>query len=217
VTDVPVPGELLASNTLWYVSRASGTVSLLLLTASVLMGILTWSRWQAVGWPRFLTAGLHRNISLLAITFVCLHAIANVADSYVSIDVADAIVPFDSAYRPLWLGLGAVAFDLLIALTITSLLQRRLGWRRWRAAHWLAYACWPVALVHSLGTGTDPRTSWFSAVALVCGGAVTAVVLVRIAQARSGAVRLRIALGAAGVGLTALIATWPALGPLHAG
>ena len=69
--------------------------------------------------------------------------------------LVDVVVPFVGAYRPFWLGLGALALDLLAALIVTSLLRARIGLRAWRAVHWVAYACWPVALVHGLGTGSD--------------------------------------------------------------
>jgi DMSO/TMAO reductase YedYZ heme-binding membrane subunit len=179
------PAPVLASTALWDVSRASGTVSLFLLTGTLLLGILTWSRWRTEGWPRFLTAGLHRNVSLLAVAFVSLHVLVNVVASYVPIHLADAFVPFVSAYRPFWLGLGAVALDLVIALVATSLLRRRLGRRAWRAVHWLAYACWPVALVHALGTGTDLRAGWFVVVVVGCAGAATVAVLVRVTRSGS--------------------------------
>jgi DMSO/TMAO reductase YedYZ heme-binding membrane subunit len=208
---------VLAAGSLWYVARASGTVSLLLLTASVLLGILSWSRWRTDSWPRFVTAGLHRNLSLLALAFVGLHVVVNVADDYVPIALADAVVPFGSGYRPPWLGFGAIAFDLLLLLTATSLLRRQLGWRSWRAVHWLAYACWPVALVHALGTGTDPRSGWFETVALVCTGSVLTVALIRIARARSAPRALRLALAAGGIAATVTVTTWAALGPLRPG
>ena len=101
---------------------------------------------------------LHRNLSLLAIVFLAVHIATSVLDLFAG-DLLDRRGdPSGGGYRPVWLGLGAVAFDLLIALAITSLLRVRLGLRTWRAIHWLAYACWPVALVHGLGTGSDVRS-----------------------------------------------------------
>ena len=110
-------------------------------------------------------------------------------------------------YRPLWLGLGAVAFDLLSALVVTSLLRARIGYRAWRAVHWLAYASWPFALVHGLGTGSDSRFGWLVLITIVCAGAVGAALAARLlrspgplplrGRSRSGGSRLR----AAGHGL----------------
>ena len=142
---------------LWYLTRGTGLVSLVLLTASVLLGILQVSRWSSPRWPRFVTAGLHKNVSLLVTAFLGVHIATAVIDGYVPIRWMDAIVPFTSAYRPLWLGLGAVAVDLLIAIIVTSLLRERIGYRAWRAVHWCTYACWPIALSHGMGIGTDTR------------------------------------------------------------
>jgi hypothetical protein len=111
--------------------------------------------------------------------------ITTVADGYAPISLLNAVVPFTSPYRPLWLGLGAVAVDLLLALTITSLLRARIGYGRWRALHWLAYASWPVALVHGLGTGTDARVAWMQIVTVSCVALVVAAILWRVATSRA--------------------------------
>lgn len=145
---------------LWYLTRGTGVVTLLLLTTSVVLGILQVTRWSSARWPRFVTAGLHKNVSLLVVVFLAVHIATAVIDPFAPIRWLDAIVPFGSAYRPLWLGFGAIGCDLLIALIVTSLLRVRMGYPRWRAVHWLSYACWPVALVHGLGTGSDTRHPW---------------------------------------------------------
>ena len=149
-------GRLLMT-ALWYATRGTGVVALLLLTATVVLGIAATARFATPRWPRLMTAGLHRHLSLLVVAFVAVHVATAVLDPFAPIGWAAAVVPFGASYRPLWLGLGAVAFDLLIAVVVTSLLRVRLGYRTWRAVHWLAYASWPVALWHGLGTGTDSR------------------------------------------------------------
>ena len=156
-------GRGMSGSALWYLVRGEGIVSLTLLTVTMLLGIGTWTRWASARWPRRFGNGLHRNVALLGLSFVALHAVTAVADGFVPLRLLDIVVPFEASYRPLWVGLGALAFDLLLALAITSLLQRRLGWRRWRATHWAAYACWPVAVVHGLRTGTDAGSPLFSA------------------------------------------------------
>ena len=163
-----------APKALWYLTRASGIVSLLLLTAAVLLGITTTTRWASAHWPRFVIEGLHKNVSLLATVFLGVHIASAVVDGYVPIRWLDVLVPFGSAYRALWLGLGAVAFDFLVAVVVTSILRVHVGHRVWRAVHWLAYACWPVAVLHGLGTGSDAGQSWMllidaGAAALVAG------------------------------------------------
>ena len=173
---------------LWYATRATGLVTLLLLTASMLLGIITAGRFASEKWPRFLTVGLHRNITLLVLVFLTLHVGTTVVDTYTSIPATAAVVPFASSYKAPWLGLGAVAVDLLLAIMVTSLLRSRLGFRAWRRIHWLAYACWPVALAHGLGTGTDRKTIWVFAATLGCAAVIAVATTWRIViAARTGA------------------------------
>jgi len=205
-----------SSHALWFATRGFGVVSLLLLTAIIVLGVAGVTRWRSTRWPRFVVAGLHRNLTLLALVFIALHVITTVADGYAPISFLSAVVPFTSAYRPVWLGLGAVALDLLLALTITSLLRARLGYRRWRAVHWLAYASWPVALVHGLGTGTDARIAWMQILSVVCVSAVVAAVLWRIASQRSTSPQRGFATVAVLV-LPLLITGWYLSGPARRG
>ena len=159
---------------LWYATRATGLVTLLLLTGSVMLGVLTAGRFASDRWPRFLTVGLHRNLSLLAVAFLALHVGTTVVDTYTSIPLIAAFIPFSSSYKTIWLSLGAVACDLLLALVITSLVRNRLGHRTWRAIHWISYACWPVALAHGLGIGTDRNATWVLVLTVACAAAVLA-------------------------------------------
>jgi methionine sulfoxide reductase heme-binding subunit len=165
---------------LWYATRAAGLVALLLLTVSMLLGVLTAGRFSSPRWPRFLTVGLHRNLSLLVLAFLALHIGTTVLDSYTSIQLSAAFIPFVSSYKRGWLGLGAVALDLLIALAATSLTRIRLGHRAWRLVHWSAYACWPVAVAHGVGAGTDERTAWAAGMTIVCVAAVAGAVAWRL-------------------------------------
>lgn len=146
------------STALWYASRATGVVCLVLLTVVVLLGILVNRQGRLPGLPRFAVTGLHRSISLLAVAFLAIHVISAVADSFVTIQLIAAVVPFTSSYLPFQIGLGAVAVDLIAALIITSLLRARLGRRLWRGVHWLAYAAYPVAVVHSVASAKDLRS-----------------------------------------------------------
>src|SRR6195256_3003916 len=108
---------------LWYTTRGAGTVSLLLFTAVVVLGVLSTLRYESPSWPRFLTTGLHRNISLTAVVFLALHIVTAVVDPFTHLGWLAAVVPFSSYYRTFWLGLGVIAFDLLLAITITSLVR----------------------------------------------------------------------------------------------
>ena len=200
--------------TYWYLTRASGAVALILLTLALVIGIAAIGRLATRRWPRFAVDGLHRTASLLAIAFLVVHIVSAVLDSFAPISLVDAVVPFAGTYRPLWLGLGATAFDLLVAVAVTSALRVRLGHSVWRAVHWLAYAAWPIAILHGLGTGSDVRQGWMAAVYAGCGATVAIAVLIRVSLGWPGDVRWRLAgLGAlAGIGLG--VALWLPRGPL---
>jgi methionine sulfoxide reductase heme-binding subunit len=172
-----------SSTALWYASRATGVVALVLLTAVVVLGILVNRRGRLPGLPRFATTSLHRSISLLAVVFTAIHVITAIADPYVSIGIAAAIIPFTSAYKAVWIGLGAVSLDIIVALIVTSLARARIGRRTWRAVHWLAYACWPIALIHGLGSSSDLRSGGLLALTVLCTATVVGAVGWRIASA----------------------------------
>jgi methionine sulfoxide reductase heme-binding subunit len=206
-----------APSPLWYASRGSGYAALVLLTASVVLGVLTALRWRTVEWPRFLVQAVHRSVSLLVLVFLALHVATAVLDPFARLGVRDVLVPFSSSYRAVWLGLGVVAMELLVALVVTSLVRHRLGFRAWRAIHWLAYASWPLALVHGLGTGTDAASGWGLLIDLACVGAVAIAVCWRLSEGWPRWASLRLLLGGlAGAGLVAL-AVWTASGPLQPG
>ncbi len=210
---------LVASNgqALWYLTRGSGTVALLLLTASVLLGVANTTRWKTNGWPRFIVYGLHRNVTLLALAFTAIHVITTIVDSFAPIGLVDAFIPFLSPYRPFWLGLGTVAFDLLLALIVTSFLRRRIGNRAWRAVHWLAYASWPVAMLHSFGTGSDAKGGWFLFLGVACGATVLAAVLWRLLRSRDADPAIRAGALLATFAVLVGLLVWTANGPLERG
>ncbi len=174
---------MFSGTALWYASRATGVIALVLLTAVVLLGVLTVRHGRLPGLPGFAGLGLHRYLSLLAVTFIGVHVATAIADGYVSIAPAAAVVPFVSGYQPFWLGLGAVSADLMLAVIVTSLLRRHIGRRPWRAVHWLAYLCWPVALAHSIGSGSDLRSGPLLGLAVGCAAATTAAAGWRLATA----------------------------------
>jgi len=185
------------SSLLWYTTRAAGVISLVLLSAVVMLGLLARLRVESRGWPRFLTTAFHRNLSLVTLLFLGLHVVTAVVDPFTSLGITAATVPFASYYRTFWLGLGTISLELLLAIVATSLLRHVIGARAWRAIHWLAYASWPVAVVHGLGTGTDTGTLWVRGITAVCVAAVVVTAVWRVllappdilARERNAAVR----------------------------
>jgi hypothetical protein len=200
----------------WFVTRGTGAMALVLLTLSVALGVANVRRMQFANF-RFVLDAVHRDASLVAVAFVLLHVATTLLDGFAPIGLLDVVVPFHSAYRPLWLGLGALSFDLMAAVMITSLLRHRFGYRVWHATHWLVYASWPIALVHSYGTGTDPRARWM----LVLTGLCVAVVLLAVAARVSAGWPEHLPARVSALGLAALLplglVAWLPSGPLASG
>ena len=163
-------------NSLWYLGRGTGLVALVMFTLTMVLGITTRSGRQALGLSRFGVADLHKTASLAGTGLIAVHVGTLLFDPYAQLRLVDLAFPFLATYRPLWLGLGTLAVDVLVVLVGTSLLRHRVGPRVFRAVHWTAYAMWPLALVHALGTGTDAGTVWMRAVAATCVLAVAAAV-----------------------------------------
>jgi methionine sulfoxide reductase heme-binding subunit len=170
---------------LWYTTRGAGMIVLMLLTAVVVMGVMSVSRPASAGWPRFLSTGLHRNLALMSLVFLGVHIVTAVVDPFTHLGWGVAVVPFSSYYRTLWLGLGTLAFDLLAAVMITSWVRNFIGYRLWRAIHWLAYASWPIGMVHALGTGTDVGSIWFLVISWACFSTVVYAVVYRLKRGSS--------------------------------
>jgi methionine sulfoxide reductase heme-binding subunit len=165
---------------LWYLTRGTGVVALILLTLTLALGIANIRRLETRRVPRFVIEAVHRNISLLAVIFLLVHIATSVMDTFVSISWLNAVIPWGDSYRPLWLGVGAVSFDLMIAVVLTSLVRRRIGHRVWRAVHWAAYLSWPTAVLHGIEIGTDRHTTWMLAITIGCGVIVLAALIARL-------------------------------------
>lgn len=201
---------------MWFVSRGLGAAALTLLTASLALGIISGAGVRSVGWPRFASAGLHRNLSLFTLVLLAVHIATAVLDPFARIRWQDAVVPFGSAYRPVWVGAGAIAVDVLLAISLTTAIRRHIGYRVWRVIHWSGYSCWPAAILHGLGTGTDVRAPWMAALYMMCLVSVTGLVAWRVAVSRLHP-GTRAALQPAVLVSALLILVFSAAGPLRPG
>jgi methionine sulfoxide reductase heme-binding subunit len=164
---------------LWYLGRGTGVVSLVLLTVVVALGVATRSGRPLPGLPRFAVAALHRTTSLLSVVLIGVHVLTLLVDPYAQLNLIALVVPFTGGAQPFWYGLGALALDLVGALVVTSLLRNRIGPRIWKGVHRLAYASWPLAVAHGLGSGTDAGSGWLLALTGACVAAVGAAVVWR--------------------------------------
>jgi len=171
------------TSALWDLGRGSGVAALVAFTVSLVLGIMTRSGRDALGLGRFGLNEVHRTAALTGVGLVAVHVGSLLFDPYAQLRLADLVLPFLGSYRPLWLGLGTLALDLLGVITIVSLLRDKVGPRVFKAVHWATYAMWPIALFHSLGTGTDAASLWLDGIALACVGAVLTAVTWRTSPA----------------------------------
>lgn len=197
----------------WYVARGSGMVAYVLLTAAVVVGIAVSKRWHGEGWPRMVVESLHRSLATTFLAFVLVHTVTILVDPFTRFGLADVAVPFFSAYRTAWLGLGIIATELAVAIAASVLVRDRIGYRAWHALHLLTYAVFPLSLLHGLGTGTDTRTTWATLVYATSFAAVAGALLWRTYAYRRW--RSWVLVGSAAAGL--LLIAWCALGPYAAG
>jgi sulfoxide reductase heme-binding subunit YedZ len=164
----------LTSPYLWYTSRATGLVALVLFTAVVTLGTLVANRVGGKSVGRFELNELHRSLSMVAIVFLAIHILTTVLDSYAPTGWLSTIIPFASHYDRLGVAIGAVAFDLMLAVWLSSLLKARVQHRSWRFIHWFSWLAFVGAIAHAFVTGADARSGW----GLIVVGACAALVVV---------------------------------------
>ena len=202
----------MSSTAFWYATRASGLMALILLTLTMVLGITITTRARARNWPGFAQQEIHRRVSMIAVGFVAIHVLTSVLDTYVHISWAAIVIPFSSSYGRLWVGVGAISLDLMIAVFVSSVLRARMRPKTWRAIHWLAYLSWPVALAHTFGLGTDAGESWVIALGAACVVAVAAALAWRMRQAARQASARTMHAGVAGTPAKHLAMTAPSRG-----
>jgi predicted ferric reductase len=169
----------LTSPYFWYTTRATGIVALVLFTLVVALGTLVANRVGGTIVGRFELNELHRSISIVAIVFLVIHIITTIADSYVSTGILSVFVPMTSSYHRVAIAIGAVGFDLILAVWISSLLKARIENRSWRFIHWFSWLAFTAAIAHSLLIGTDTRSGLGLALVVVCALTVLVAALWR--------------------------------------
>lgn len=162
----------MSNELMWYTSRASGVVAVVLLTVAMVLGMVISVRRSPASKLPAVVMALHRWLALGMVVFLIVHIVTAIAETYVNIGPLAAVVPFISVYEPVWIGLGALAVDLLLAVLLTSWLGPRISQRTWKTVHWWAYVLWPLALVHAwqLGTADEPLLRSVSIGCAVVGG-----------------------------------------------
>jgi hypothetical protein len=150
----------------WYVARSAGIVAYLLMSTSVVLGVLMSARARFT-WPRFAVEEVHRFLAILTGVFLTLHGLALLADRVVPISIRQLVIPFQTSYRPFGVGLGITSALLLLAVSLSNLVRKRLPFRVWRRIHYATLAVWLTATAHGLLAGTDRQDVWFIALLAV--------------------------------------------------
>lgn len=202
-------------NPLWFLDRSAGEVTLLLLTGVLILGIVRAA--LPAAFP-FVVEGAHINIALLAIVFGGLHVLAAILDPFAHLGPIDAVVPFASSYRSSWLGLGVISAYLYGSAILTSWPARRLPRSSWVWLHRLMYGAWVLAIMHSLGTGSDVRNDLFLLLNLgAVAGVLVIFLTVRVAEDWRRLPLVWSAAAVAAVLVVFVLAVWAVNGPLQPG
>jgi len=202
----------------WYAARAAGVVAYVLLTAVVLVGLTLAGKLTMKTWPKFAVTDLHRFGSLLVGVFIGIHVLTIALDTYTPFSVTQLVVPFASSYRPVWVALGIVSTELLIAVAVTNALRGRIPYRWWRRAHFATFLVWAGATVHGIGAGTDSGALWLSTIYVVAVASVLAALAWRILAKRVGPLPLggiAAVAAAAGAAMTLAVGALPHGGATH--
>jgi methionine sulfoxide reductase heme-binding subunit len=195
---------LVASSASWYAARAGGVTAYLLVSACVLAGILLAGKTRVPGLPRFAAEDVHRFLGLLAGLFIAVHIGGVALDSVVPFSLTQLVVPFTAGYRPLATGLGSVAVELLLAVSITNRLRSRLPYRLWRRAHYATLAVWLLATFHGILSGSDRDQTWLQLLYAAAVASVVGAAAVRLGRSR-GPARYGTGLVVAGASFVAVL------------
>jgi methionine sulfoxide reductase heme-binding subunit len=182
--------------TLWFLARALGMVALLAFTLSVVLGATSsdtelpthiQDRDAAID-RRVLRQLAHRSAAGIGLVALAAHLVLILLDSYVSVTVLGALIPFTAGYAPVALGLGTIAVMLFLVVAITGAARGRLATSAraaagWRAVHALAYLGWALAMGHGIFAGTDTGTLWTTTVYAACGIAFAGAMGTRLVRA----------------------------------
>ena len=165
----------------WYVDRAAGYTALVLLTASILLGLLLSLKVASPRWPRFLTNDVHEYITLMALVFIAIHGFAILIDPFMRFGWGDVLVPLGTAYHPMAMALGIVAGYLALAIWLSSRVRKQIGFRMWRRLHYATFLVYTFSCVHSLLIGNDRTTTWGRGVVVMSVVLVVALTAIRVA------------------------------------
>ena len=146
--------------TVWLIARASGLTAYLLLTLSVLAGLVLRSRPFGRAVRAASVMDLHRLLALLGLASLAVHGTTLLLDRTVRMPLAGLLLPGSSPYRPVAVALGVVAAELMALVVVSFSLRRLIGQKAWRLLHWSTYGIFALATAHGLFAGSDSAQPW---------------------------------------------------------
>ncbi len=144
----------------WYVTRAAGLMGYLLFWLSTVWGFAVSSKIFDSFLERMFTYDFHEHLSLLSLGFVILHVLVLLIEKVEPLTWAEILIPFVSAYRPFWTGIGIIAFYLTVLVTVTFYIRSWISMKTFRVIHYLSVAAYFGSLLHSIYDGTDTALTW---------------------------------------------------------
>ena len=175
----------------WYMARAGGIVSYVLLWLSVVWGLVLSTKITDKLIPAPLAYGLHEFLSLGTILFAAVHALILLGDSYIKFDILHLVMPFSAPYEPFWTGLGTVGFYLSAVLTGSFYLRKQIGQKVWRVLHYLTFGAYLLALIHGVMAGTDSRTGVMQLIYFSTGFSILFLIYYRLFTLKTERAKLR--------------------------
>jgi predicted ferric reductase len=165
--------------TLWYVTRASAVSAYILLSASVILGLMRTTRRQVPWW----LDEAHRYLALLVTGFVVLHLLSLIFDPLIPFTPLNLVLPIAEPYRPFATTLGVLALYCLVAVTVSSWLRRYIAHARWRTLHYASFGAFILVTAHGLLAGSDSGEGWMRLVYLSAAIVVALLTVRRVSQA----------------------------------
>jgi predicted ferric reductase len=164
----------------WFISRGAGVVGYLLITGSMIYGLMITTRTATGAVPAPVSFGMHEFIAWLGLVFIAVHAVVLLWDGYIKYSLASVLVPFASSYRPVWVGIGQIAFYLSALLAASFYAKKRIGHKTWRLIHYASFATFILATLHGLFSGSDTKALPMQAIYISAVAAVLFLTVLRI-------------------------------------
>jgi len=173
---------------LWLISRSAGIVALLLVAASVLIGLALAAGLAKAPQRRKTLITFHEHSANASLIAIAVHGAALLGDGFLKPGLAGITVPFVIDYRPAYTAAGIIGGYLAALLGLSFYARKRIGAKRWRKLHRATPVVYVLGLIHTLGAGTDQGAPWLRTVMLCTAAAAITLLAIRV---RKGLMRPR--------------------------